>query len=62
MEAVDGGHRADSRTGEGEKLMPCWDANVSASLSEGRFSMEMVALFALTALLLSGLGIYGVIS
>ena len=35
---------------------------VSASLAERRFSMEMVALFALTALLLSGLGIYGVIS
>ena len=33
---------------------------VSASLSERRFSM--VALFALTALLLAGLGIYGVIS
>ena len=35
---------------------------VSASLSERRFSMEMIALFALTALLLAGLGIYGVIS
>jgi putative ABC transport system permease protein len=35
---------------------------VSASLSERRFSMEMVGLFALTALLLAGLGIYGVIS
>jgi predicted permease len=35
---------------------------VSASLSARRFSMEMVALFALTALLLAGLGIYGVIS
>lgn len=35
---------------------------VSASLSVRRFSMEMVALFALTALLLAGLGIYGVIS
>jgi putative ABC transport system permease protein len=35
---------------------------VSASLSERRFSMEMVASFALTALLLAGLGIYGVIS
>jgi putative ABC transport system permease protein len=34
---------------------------VSASLSERRFSMEMVASFALTALLLAGLGIYGVI-
>lgn len=35
---------------------------VAASLSVRRFSMEMVALFALTALLLAGLGIYGVIS
>jgi predicted permease len=35
---------------------------VSASLSERRFSMEIVALFGLTALLLAGLGIYGVIS
>jgi predicted permease len=35
---------------------------VSASLTERRFSMEMIASFALTALLLAGLGIYGVIS
>jgi predicted permease len=35
---------------------------LSASLSQRRFSMEMVGLFALTALLLAGLGIYGVIS
>jgi putative ABC transport system permease protein len=32
------------------------------SLSERRFSLEIVALFALTALLLAALGIYGVIS
>jgi len=38
------------------------DETVSASLSERRFSMEIVALFALTALLLAALGIYGVIS
>jgi len=38
------------------------DETVSASLAGRRFAMEMVALFALTALLLSGLGIYGVIS
>src|SRR2546421_8884283 len=35
---------------------------VSASLAQRRFSMEMVGSFALTALLLAGLGIYGVIS
>jgi predicted permease len=38
------------------------DDALSASLAERRFSMEMVALFALTALLLAGLGIYGTIS
>jgi predicted permease len=38
------------------------DDALSTSLSERRFSMEMVALFALTALLLAGLGIYGTIS
>ena len=38
------------------------DDALAASLSERRFSMEMVALFALTALLLAGLGIYGTIS
>ncbi len=38
------------------------DGVLSASLAERRFSMEMIALFALTALLLAGLGIYGVIS
>jgi putative ABC transport system permease protein len=38
------------------------DDLVSASLSERRFSMEITGLFAVTALLLAGLGIYGVIS
>jgi putative ABC transport system permease protein len=35
---------------------------VSASLAERRFSMEIIVMFAVTALLLAGLGIYGVIS
>jgi putative ABC transport system permease protein len=35
---------------------------VSASLAARRFSMEIVGLFGLTALVLAGLGIYGVIS
>jgi len=38
------------------------DDTVGAFLTERRFSMEIVASFALTALLLAGLGIYGVIS
>ncbi len=38
------------------------DDVLSTSLSVRRFSMEMVALFAVTALLLAGLGIYGTIS
>jgi predicted permease len=38
------------------------DDMLSASLSIRRFSMEMVAFFAATALLLAGLGIYGTIS
>lgn len=38
------------------------DETVAASLSQRRFAMQVVALFALTALLLAGLGIYGVIS
>ncbi len=35
---------------------------VAASLTERRFSLKIVGLFALTALLLAGLGIYGVVS
>ena len=35
---------------------------VSGSLAQRRFSLEMVLLFALTALLLAGIGIYGTIS
>jgi len=38
------------------------DDMLATSLSVRRFSMEMVALFAATALLLAGLGIYGTIS
>jgi predicted permease len=38
------------------------DEVVAASLAQRRFSMEMVGLFAVTALLLAGMGIYGVIS
>jgi predicted permease len=38
------------------------DDVLSSSLSVRRFSMEMVALFAATALLLAGLGIYGTIA
>jgi putative ABC transport system permease protein len=38
------------------------DEVLSTSLSVRRFSMEMVAFFAATALLLAGLGIYGTIS
>jgi predicted permease len=35
---------------------------VSGSLAQRRFSMEMVVLFGLTALLLAGIGVYGTIS
>ena len=38
------------------------DETVSTSLAQRRFSMEMITLFALTALLLAAVGIYGVIS
>jgi ABC-type antimicrobial peptide transport system permease subunit len=35
---------------------------VSGSLEQRRFSMEMVLLFALTALLLAGIGVFGTVS
>ncbi len=35
---------------------------IAASLAQRRFSMEMIGLFATTALLLAGLGVYGVIA
>jgi putative ABC transport system permease protein len=38
------------------------EETVAASLAMRRFSMELIALFAITALLLAALGIYGVIS
>ncbi|HEY6912396.1 MAG TPA: ABC transporter permease [Myxococcales bacterium] len=38
------------------------EQTVSASLSQRRFSLQMVVFFALTALLLAAIGIYGVIS
>src|SRR5205807_877316 len=38
------------------------DETVSRSLAVRRFSMELIALFAPTAVLLAGIGIYGVIS
>jgi putative ABC transport system permease protein len=38
------------------------DDTVAGSLAARRFSMEVVGMFAVTALLLAGLGIYGVIS
>ena len=38
------------------------DATVSAALANRRFSLEIVGLFALTALLLAAFGIYGVIA
>jgi putative ABC transport system permease protein len=47
--------------------LPVFDAErlpdvVSGSLEQRRFSMEIVLLFALTALLLAGIGVYGTIS
>jgi len=50
-----------------DATLPVFDARmlddtVSAALSERRFSMRMVALFALTALALAAIGIYGVIA
>src|SRR5215471_13695870 len=38
------------------------DETVSASLTERRFAMEILGVFAVAALVLAGLGIYGVVS
>ena len=35
---------------------------ISASLDQRRFSLELVAAFAVTALILAGIGVYGVLS
>ena len=50
-----------------DPTLPIFDAQtltdtVSASVAERRFSLQIVALFALTALFLAAIGIYGVIS
>jgi putative ABC transport system permease protein len=50
-----------------DSTLPVFDAQMledtlSASLAERRFSMNMIAVFGLTALLLTGVGMYGVIA
>jgi putative ABC transport system permease protein len=50
-----------------DQELPVFDATrlpdvVSGSLAQRRFSMEMILLFAFTALLLAGIGVYGTIS
>src|SRR5882724_3892995 len=44
------------------KMRNIWRCFCGDAWTRLRFSMQMIALFALTALLLAGLGIYGVIS
>jgi putative ABC transport system permease protein len=50
-----------------DPTLPVFDAQLldealSASLAERRFSMTMIAIFGMTALLLTGVGMYGVIA
>ncbi|MBV8202759.1 MAG: FtsX-like permease family protein [Acidobacteria bacterium] len=59
--------REEARAAAVDPTIPVYGAQtldeaVAASLTERRFAMAMVGLFALTALLLAGLGIYGVLS
>jgi hypothetical protein len=65
LDAAAFGDRVREEVQRVDDTLPVYDARpltrtVSASLAQRRFSMEIVGLFAVTALLLAGLGIYGV--